>query len=142
MPVYLSSFSLDADGPGNVGWATSKSGLMDEAWRGKEPLPGLGEEGGRRQQGRDAGMQWGLGTGGPFPFPASISSMEKGSSWCSSRTQESSPCHSRRFLAGSGLSWKNPRSQEQHPCCQGFPTSLLHPRTLNPLKFLYFQYIL
>lgn len=24
---------------------------MDEAWRGKEPLPGLGEEGGRRQPG-------------------------------------------------------------------------------------------
>lgn len=60
MPVYLSLFSLDTDGLRNAGWAISKSSLMDEAWRGKEPLPGLGEEGGRRQQGRDAGMQWGV----------------------------------------------------------------------------------
>lgn len=81
MPVYLSLFSLDTDRPGNVGWATSKSSLMDEAWRGKEPLPGLGEGGGRRQQGRDAGMQWGVLRAwlwGPFSFLASISSMEKG----------------------------------------------------------------
>lgn len=122
MPVYLSLFSLDTDRPGNVGWATSKSGLMDEARRGKEPLPGLGEEGGRRQQGRDAGMQWGVLRAwlwGAFLLPGLHQLHGKGSSWCSSRAQESGPCRSWRFLAEPGLSWKNPRSQEQHPCCQG-----------------------
>lgn len=106
MPVYLSLFSPDTDRPRKVGWVTSKSGLMDEAWRGKEPLPGLGEEGGRRQRGRDAGMRWGVLRAwhwGVFLLPSLHQLRGKGSSWCRSRAQESSPCHSQRFLAESGL---------------------------------------
>lgn len=143
MPVYLSLFSLDTDGLGNAGWAISKSSLMDEAWRGKEPLPGLGEEGGMRQQGRDAGMQWGVLRAwhwGAFSFHQLHG---KRSSWCSSRAQESNPCQSWRFLAESGLSWKNLQSgaASMLPGRWVF-LYLLHPRTLYPLKCLFFQYIL
>lgn len=148
MPVYLSLFSLDTDRPGNVGWATSKSGLMDEAWRGKEPLPGLGEEGGRRQQGRDAGMQWGVLRAwlwGAFLLPGLHQLHGKGSSWCSSRAPGvrslsflEIPCRARSELEESS----EPGAASLLPGSWSFPTSLLLPRTFYPLKFLSFQHIL
>lgn len=137
MPVYLSLFSPAADRPGNVGWASSKSGLMDEAWRGKEALPGLGEEGGRR---RRAGMQGCSGEMlrawhwvGFSPSLAPVSSMEKGAAGAAAEPRNQLlevPCGARSELEDSS----NIRAARE----LGFPTS----RTFYPLKFLSFQYVL